>query len=47
MACNNSLFSGSCCTWIIILLVILVLFGGDLLGCPNSNEYGNGCGCCG
>ena len=55
MACNNGLFGGSCCTWIIILL-ILWFFCGDGMntlcggnnGCGCDNDYrqgGCGCGC--
>ena len=50
MACNNGLFGGnSCCTWIIILLILSMccggeggLFGGN--GCNNCG-CGNNCGC--
>ncbi len=51
MACNNGLFGGnSCCSWIIILLILSMcsgneggLFGG---GCGNSCGYSNNnCGC--
>ena len=55
MACNNGLFGGNCCTWIIILL-ILWFFCGDGMntlcggnnGCGCDNDYrqgGCGCGC--
>ncbi|MCM1364459.1 MAG: hypothetical protein NC122_04200 [Faecalibacterium sp.] len=54
MACNNGLFGGSCCTWIIILLILWIfcgnggdaLFGNNNGGCGCGNDdYRGGCGC--
>lgn len=50
--CNNNLFGGNCCTWIIILLILFCFcgngFGGNS-GCGNDcgcgNNCGNDCGC--
>ena len=45
MACNNGLFGGNCCSWIIILLVLMCFCGGDN-GYTNANTCGcGGCGC--
>lgn len=40
MACNNGLFGGNCCSWIIILLVLMCFCGGE-----GSTYAGGGCGC--
>ena len=40
MACNNGLFGGNCCSWIIILLVLMCFCGGE-----NGTYAGGGCGC--
>ncbi len=55
MGCNNGLFGGNCCTWIIILILLFVfcgdggsVFGGNNgCGCNNGgcNSCNNGCGC--
>ena len=42
MSCNNGLFGGNCCSWIIILLVLMCFCGGD-----NSTGTANSCGGCG
>lgn len=42
MACNNGLFGGSACSWIVIL-IILSMCCGDGSGLFGGN--GNGCGC--
>ncbi len=44
MSCNNGLFGGNCCSWIIILLVLMCFCGGDN-GCTNSNYGCGNCGC--
>ncbi len=51
MACNNGLFGGSACSWIVILLILSMccgndggIFGGN--GCNNNCGCNNcGCGC--
>jgi len=56
MSCNNGLFGGSACSWIVILLILSMccggeggLFGGNGCGngcgCNNGCGYNNGCGC--
>ncbi len=40
MACNNGLFGGNCCSWIIILLVLMCFCGGE-----GGTYAGGGCGC--
>ena len=35
MSCNNGLFGGSACSWIVILLILSMCCG---------NDSGNGCG---
>ncbi|MEE1321586.1 MAG: hypothetical protein UHM85_08655 [Acutalibacteraceae bacterium] len=46
--CNNGLFGGSACSWIVILLILSMCCGGEggLFG-GNGNGCGcnNGCGC--
>ena len=49
MSCNNSLLGTNCCTWLIIIL-LLMLFNnegvlGSSCGCNNGCGCGNGCGC--
>ena len=47
MACNNGLFGGNCCSWIIILLVLMCFCGGEG-GYTTANNCGcGGCGNCG
>ncbi len=41
MSCNNSLFGTNCCTWLIIIL-LLVLFNNEGIFGGNCN---GGCGC--
>ncbi len=52
MSCNNGLFGGSACSWIVILLILSMccggndgLFSGNSCGCNNGCGCGNGCGC--
>ena len=50
MSCNNSLFGTNCCTWLIIILLLVLfnnegIFGGCGNGCGCGNNCGNGCGC--
>lgn len=46
--CNNGLFGGNCCSWIIILLVLMCVCGGDNGGCGyNTANNCGGCGGCG
>ena len=47
--CNNGLFGTNCCTWLIVIL-LLVLFNnegifGNGCGCNNNCGCNNGCGC--
>lgn len=46
MSCGlNNIFGGSNCTWIIILVLVLVCCGGDN-GCGCANDCGCNNGCC-
>ncbi len=43
--CN--VFGNSSCTWIILLVIILIACNGDNGGCYNNDcGCGNNCGCC-
>lgn len=43
--CNNNCFGGNSCTWILILVLILVCCGGCGFGGCGNNSCDNGCGC--
>lgn len=46
MSCNNGLFGGSACSWIVILLILSMCCGGDNGIFQNNNGCGcNSCGC--
>lgn len=48
MSCNNGLFCGSGCNWLLILVIIYLLAQkNDCGSCaqPSSFDYGCGCGC--
>ncbi|MBQ5890389.1 MAG: hypothetical protein IIW73_05505 [Clostridia bacterium] len=42
--CNNGLFGGGCCTWIIILILIFACSGNGF-GTNTTSGCGCGCGC--
>ena len=44
--CNNNCgFGGSCCLWILILIILIFACGGCGNGCGNSCGCNNNCGC--
>ncbi|MBQ8504609.1 MAG: hypothetical protein IJ491_10095 [Clostridia bacterium] len=45
MACNNGLFGGSACSWIVILLILSMCCGNDggIFGGNGCNNCGCGC----
>lgn len=44
--CNNNCgFGGSCCLWILILIILIFACGGYGNGCGNSCGCNNNCGC--
>lgn len=47
MACNNGLFGGNSCSWIIILLILSMCCGGEggLFGGSNGCGCNDNCGC--
>lgn len=48
MSCNNTLFGTNCCTWLIIILLLVLFNNEGIFGCGCGNNGGCGCnGNCG